>query len=96
MAEHLTRNEKVVGSIPTISSIYTGQKRCHEQKHREIGAFVVFFRKYQPFHREKLDIQKSEYFFKPSRQNRYHPVIWNCFLIRTPHRLISPLKAQAE
>ena len=45
MAEHLTRNEKVVGSIPTISSTYTGQKRCHEQKHREIGAFVAFLRK---------------------------------------------------
>ena len=58
MAEHLTRNEKVVGSIPTISSIYTGQKRCHEQKHREIGAFVVFLRKYQPF--SPLKIRYSE------------------------------------
>ena len=27
-------------------------------------------------------------FFKPSHQNRSHPVIWNCFLFRTSHLLM--------
>ena len=47
-----------------------------------------FFANINLFHREKLDIQKSECFFESSRQNRYHPVIWQKFLIRTLHLLM--------
>ena len=47
-----------------------------------------FFANISLFHREKLDIQKPEYFFESSRQNRYHPVIWQCLLIRTLHLLM--------
>lgn len=34
-----------------------------------------FFANVSLFHHKKLDIQKAEYFFESSRQNRYHPVI---------------------
>ena len=45
---------KWVISILSCIAIYTGQNWCHEQKHREIGAFVVFLRKYQPFSPRKI------------------------------------------
>ena len=57
-------------------------------KHREIGALFVSLRKYQPFSPQKLDIQRSSYFFGSSRQNRYQPIIWQYWGIRPPHLLM--------
>ena len=74
--EQLIRNQQVVCSSHITSSIYIQDKKDVTNKSTVKSVLLsYFFANNHPFHHEKLDIQKAEYFFESSRQNRYHPVI---------------------
>ena len=61
--------------------LYRTKKDLTNKSTEKSVLLSYFFANIGLFHHEKSDIQEPEYFFEPSRQNRYHPVIWQYFLI---------------
>ena len=86
---HPTGTCKRMGRRDSTASASIQDKEDVTNKSTEKSVLLsYFFANISLFHHEKSDIQIVEYFFKPSRQIRYHPVIWQKFLIRPLHLLM--------